>query len=183
MMDIIEQKKALRKEILILKRGFTDLEKKAESQSVISQLELDPDFLTASVIFAFWPLNDEVDLKPLLNKWGETKKILLPKIVGKSLVLIEYKGEAFLKPELHFGILEPIGVPFTNLESINLVIVPGLAFDAQGYRLGRGGGYYDKLLPNLVNAKKIGVGFSFQNVLEIPCHPHDIKVDKIITGA
>lgn len=183
MMDITDQKKALRKEISILKKGLTEFEKKAESLSVINQLESDTDFLAASVILAFWPLDDEVDLKPLLNKWEETKKILLPKIVGKSLVLLEFKGEALLKSEPHFGILEPIGSPFINLESINLVIVPGLAFDALGHRLGRGGGYYDKLLPNLVNAKKIGVGFSCQNFLNIPNASHDIKVDKIIIGA
>lgn len=150
-----------------------------ESQSVIAQLESDKDFESASVLLAYWPLDDELNLRPLINKWRDAKRILLPRIVGKQLVLIEFKGEETLVSEHRFGIMEPTGPSFIEYEKIELVLVPGMAFDAQGFRLGRGGGYYDRLLPRLCRARKIGVGFSFQLVSKVPCEPHDEVLDKV----
>lgn len=181
-MKLVEEKKKMRREIMQLKSKMTVEEKERESRIVCNQIEADKDFQGATCIMAYWSLPDEVDVRPLIRKWSDIKLFLLPKIVNKQLILIEYKGEDFLKPEPFFGILEPDGPPFTHVEKINLVIVPGMAFDAKGFRLGRGGGYYDRTLPKLVNAVKIGVGFSFQMVSSVPFEPHDEVLDKVIVG-
>ena len=78
-----------------------------------------------------------------------------------------------------YNIIEPIGTPIPASE-IDLIIVPGVAFDKSGNRLGRGKGFYDRLLHNL-SAIKIGVGYDFQLIEKINTEPHDIAMDAIIT--
>lgn len=181
-MKPVEEKKKMRREIMQLKSKMTVEEKEHESRIVCNLIEADKDFQSAACILAYWSLPDEVDVRPLIRKWSDSKIFLLPKIVNKQLILLEYRGEAYMKPEPFFGILEPDGPPFTQFDKINLVIVPGLAFDAEGFRLGRGGGYYDRTLPKLAQAVKIGVGFSFQMVSRVPFEPHDAAMDKVIIG-
>ncbi len=179
-MSIIEEKRRLRKEINMLKSVMQSGDKERECRNVIAQLESDADFKMASVVLAYWSLDDELDVRPLIKKWAGIKKFLLPKIIGKELELIEFKGEEQMVKEPRFGILEPIGKPFTDYGKIDLVIVPGIAFDKQGFRIGHGGGFYDRLLPRLYKAKKIGVGFSFQLVSKVPCEAHDELLDKLV---
>ena len=76
---------------------------------------------------------------------------------------------------------EPTGALFTDYATIDLVIVPGVAFDRDGNRLGRGKGYYDRLLPRIPSAYKVGICFPFQIVEEVPAEPFDIRMDEIIT--
>ena len=80
-----------------------------------------------------------------------------------------------------YGIEEPTGALFTDYATIDLVIVPGVAFDRDGNRLGRGKGYYDRLLPRIPSAYKVGICFPFQIVEEVPAEPFDIRMDEIIT--
>ena len=79
--------------------------------------------------------------------------------------------------------MEPQGKDFTELEKIDLAIIPGMAFDKEGNRLGRGKGYYDRLLQQLRDCTiyKIGICFDFQFLDHIPTEPHDIPVDEVIT--
>ena len=79
-----------------------------------------------------------------------------------------------------FDIMEPVGEPFERYEDIDLAVVPGMAFDSQNNRLGRGKGYYDRMLPRLTKAYKIGVCFDFQRLPGIPADEHDCKVDEVI---
>ena len=84
--------------------------------------------------------------------------------------------------------MEPIGEPFTDYAQIDVCLVPGVAFDAAGHRLGRGRGYYDRFLSKLYSPShfpalsplKIGVCFPFQRVAEVPSEPHDILMDEVI---
>jgi len=87
-----------------------------------------------------------------------------------------------MKKGQSFGILEPEGESFTELQDIDLIIVPGVAFDKNNNRLGRGKAYYDKLL-NYVNCHKYGVCFDFQLVPNVPADQHDVKMDKVITDS
>ena len=73
------------------------------------------------------------------------------------------------------------GALFTDYATIDLVIVPGVAFDRDGNRLGRGKGYYDRLLPRIPSAYKVGICFPFQIIEEVPAEPFDIRMDEIIT--
>lgn len=139
------------------------------------------ELLTAnSVILAFYPLNDEVDITPLLHALiGEQKTVLLPAIVSPTeMILREYTGDDDLQRG-PLGTMEPTGRAFSSYDKIGAALIPGVAFTPQGRRLGRGKGYYDRLLPLLRNAYKIGVCFPYQVVKHIPCEAHDIPVDYV----
>lgn len=101
--------------------------------------------------------------------------------MGNDLELRRYTGPADLTVGA-FGIEEPTGEPFTHYDEIDLAVIPGVAFDAKGHRLGRGRGYYDRLLPRLTAARKLGICFPFQLVDEVPAEPLDIDMDEVITS-
>jgi 5,10-methenyltetrahydrofolate synthetase len=78
-----------------------------------------------------------------------------------------------------FHILEPIGEQFADYEKIDVALVPGMAFDAAGHRLGRGKGYYDRFLAAHPHLYKIGVCFPFQHVAEVPVNEYDVCMDEV----
>lgn len=106
--------------------------------------------------------------------------MLLPTVTGNDLTLHRYEGDTSLATGTSFGILESIGSLFTDYASIDLAIIPGMAFTPQGDRLGRGRGYYDRLLPRL-SCPLVGLAFPFQILDTIPCEPHDIRMNQVIT--
>ena len=111
------------------------------------------------------------------------KKVLLPEVIdGENMVIREYTGKHDLK-EGAFHIMEPIGslFPEEKYQEIHLAIIPGMAFDQQGNRLGRGKGYYDRFLQKIPQVYKIGICFPFQLVDEIPTEETDIKMDAIMS--
>lgn len=125
-------------------------------------------------------LKDEVDTHAFIRKWSREKRILLPVVTGDDLELRLYTGPEDLTVGA-YGIEEPTGARFTDYAAIGLIVVPGVAFDRDGNRLGRGKGYYDRLLPRIPSAYKIGICFPFQLVDEVPAEPFDIRMDEIIT--
>ena len=135
-------------------------------------------------IMAYWPLPDEVDIRPLLE-WlvTEGKTVLLPKVTGsETMELRRYTSSADLQ-EGAFHIMEPIGEPFTDYEKIDVALIPGMAFDAAGHRLGRGRGYYDRFLTahfspltSHLSPLLIGVCFPFQRVPAVPVEDHDVVI-------
>ena len=137
-----------------------------------------PQWQQARTILLYHALPDEPDLQTL---YDDNRQLLLPVVVGDDLVLRHYQGDASLQ-EGAFHILEPTGEDFPQerYDEIDLVLVPGMAFDSEGHRLGRGRGYYDRLLPRLTKAYKVGVCFPFQLVPCVPAEPHDIAVTEII---
>ena len=138
--------------------------------------------LSPLTIMAYWPLPDEVDLHPLLNKLvAEGHTVLLPKVIdNETMELRRYTSYVDLA-EGAFHILEPIGEQFTDYEKIDVALVPGMAFDAAGQRLGRGKGYYDRFLAAHPHLYKIGVCFPFQRVPEVPVDEHDVSMDEVIS--
>lgn len=127
----------------------------------------------------YYSLKDEVQTHDFIDNWSNQKIILLPVVIKDDIELRLYTGKEHLA-EGAFHIGEPIGEAYTSYDSIDLVIVPGVAFDENGNRLGRGKGYYDRLLPH-IKATKIGICFPFQLLKKIPTEPFDKKMDKIIT--
>ena len=139
------------------------------------------------VVMAFWPLPDEVDVRPLIDRLvAEGRTVVLPKVTGdKTMELRRYTSQADLS-EGAFHILEPVGEPFVDYEQIDVALVPGVAFDAAGHRLGRGRGYYDRFLaehlaprPSPLAPRLIGVCFPFQRVAVVPVDAHDVVLDQI----
>jgi 5-formyltetrahydrofolate cyclo-ligase len=171
----------LRRQIQQIKRQFTPQQLEELSLLVISSLR--PLLAEAQTIMAYYSLPDEVNTHALIDELvAEGKTVLLPKVTGAdTMELRRYTGRADLQ-EGAYHILQPVGEPFTDLSAIDLILVPGLAFDAAGHRLGRGRGYYDRFLhsKNRPYCVKIGVCFDFQKVDEVPVDAHDIAMDKVV---
>ena len=177
MMNKIE----FRKYIKQIKKNISEEEKLQESLFVFQQLENDSLFLNSQNILIYWALNDEVQTSQFINKWSDKKQFILPVINGDLLDFKCYKGIDSLKSESSFGIMQPEGDLFLDHDKIQLIVIPGVAFDKNGNRLGRGKGFYDKFLKSS-KAMKIGVCFSFQYFDEVPFEEHDVKMDKVIVG-
>ena len=168
----------LRRQMRDRKRQFTRRQLEELSLPVVARLR--PLLREASVVLAYYSLPDEVCTHDLLGELvAAGKTVLLPRVVDDTtLALCRYSGEADLR-EGAFHILEPVGERFTDLSLIDTVLVPGMAFDGRGHRLGRGKGYYDRLLSGLV-CRKIGVCFDFQKVAEVPVDAYDVAVDIVV---
>ena len=174
-------KRELRQQIRTQKRRLSAAELAVMSEDICSKVLALASWQEAGTLLLYYPLPDEVDVRLLIKDAFESgKKVLLPVVKGDELELHLYEGEASLK-EGAFGIMEPTGPLFAPIhyDEIELAIIPGMAFDSAGHRLGRGKGYYDRLLPNLRDAKLIGVCFPFQFLEEVPAEAHDISVCKV----
>ena len=115
-----------------------------------------------------------------LAKWNAGKTVLLPKVTGDETMTIHRYTSPDDMAEGAFHIMEPTTAAFTDLAQIDTVLVPGVAFDAAGHRLGRGRGYYDRFLATCPPVKKVGICFPFQRVAEVPFEGHDIVMDEVI---
>ena len=133
-------------------------------------------------ILLYHSLPDEVCTHTLIRHLADQGKIiLLPTVVGNELTLHRYEGEQALAASNAYGIQESLGTLHSDLAAIDLAIIPGMAFTPQGDRLGRGRGYYDRLLPQL-RCPLISIAFPFQILTHIPTEPHDIRMTEVITS-
>ncbi|HZJ73899.1 MAG TPA: 5-formyltetrahydrofolate cyclo-ligase [Perlabentimonas sp.] len=179
-MNISDQKTALRKHIRNLKRQANAEEMLRDSESIFSKIESLDAFKRAKTVLAYWSMPDEVCTHQFVTKWYKKKDILLPLVVDDILQLKFFTGMETMVVGPSFGILEPQnGANYKN-EPIDFAIIPGVAFDASGNRMGRGKGYYDKLLNKNV-ILKVGVCFNFQLVDKIPTDSFDIPMDMVVT--
>ncbi len=176
-----EQKKILRQTIRTAKKAVPFREKLVRSASIMQEVENLDVFRDATVVLLYWSMDDEVQTHDFVEKWYKGKTILLPCVDGDTLRLRRYTGANSMHAGEQFGIAEPIGDEFTDLDKIDVIIVPGVAFDHAGHRMGRGRGFYDRLLRTTPQAFKIGVAFDFQMVPLVPTEPHDVKMDKVIS--
>jgi len=142
---------------------------------------------TDAQLAAFYmPISDEVDIVPLIRWWQQRGlPVALPRTLTQEKRL-EFRGVSRLETDLQpgaFGILEPkASCPLVSPEEIDLIVVPGLAFDECCNRLGRGLGYYDRALKNLPQRTlKIALAFERQIVQRIPVKPNDVPMDAVIT--
>lgn len=178
---IMDEKKALRIEIRQLKRACPLEERRRKSLSVWEAVERDEVFQQAETVLAYWSMDDEVYTHDFVNKWAGSKTLLLPCVKGDELELRYFDGEERLQPGEGYAIPEPVGELFADWGKIDLILVPGVAFDKSGNRLGRGKGYYDKVLKQ-TGAYKLGVCFDFQLVECVPVEPHDVKMDRVVAS-
>ena len=173
-----DSKPLIRKAVKERVAAMSETDKQTEADVLFSYLENSELVRNSKKILLYHPMTDEIDVMKAVRKWAETKEIYLPAIEGDDIVIRQYKSEQDLKIG-KYGILEPVGAVLDNPEEINLVIVPGRAFDIRGYRLGRGKGYYDRLLPKM-RAIKIGVCFDCQYIFRVPAEEHDIPMDYVV---
>lgn len=176
-------KQEIRKKIKQIKRQFSESQLKELSLPIIKKLFLSPTIQKANTIGLYYSLPDEVDTHDLIDiLLQKGKKIILPKVIDDSNIeMREYSNSKDMEVG-SYHIQEPIGKNFEDYSSIDVIIVPGVAFDNQGNRLGRGKGYYDRFLKKIPATKKIGICFDFQMIEQIPTEKNDIPMDDIITN-
>ena len=178
-------KKELRRYIREQKRHFTPQQLGEMSLDIMSSLLSNSHIQKADTILMYHSLPDEVDTHSALDQLlAMGKKVLLPKVVsGTEMTIHEYTGRDSLQPSEPYGILEPTTpeLSIVNCQLSIVIVVPGMAFDKHGHRLGRGKGYYDRFLSRIPNIYKIGVCFPFQLIDKVPSEPTDILVDEVLT--
>jgi 5-formyltetrahydrofolate cyclo-ligase len=175
----INDKKSARKYVKnILKSIDQDLAYK-KADNLWFAISRHPKFIHAEVVMAYWSFDHELPSHDFVMDADKIKLIILPRVNDTDIEPVFYKGTSHMFPN-KYGIMEPVGPRYPLLDKIELVIVPGLAFDVDGHRLGRGLGYYDRFLSKLPNAYTIGVAFEEQVYEWIPYDENDVKVDELI---
>ncbi len=179
---IIEKKKEFRHYIKTLKNQQNRESLISASEKIIQNLQSLDCFKKANSVLSYWSMDDEVGTHNFNLSFVNEKKIYLPSIQGDMLLIKRFTGLSDLVPIGKYQIPEPIGAPLEDINSIDLIIVPGVAFDRQLNRLGRGKGYYDKLL-NDNQITKVGICFDFQLFNTIPYNLDDVKMTKIVSAS
>lgn len=178
----IQDKRSLREYFKKLRKDLSEEEWRRKSD-VITLNFLSSPFYHNFIKFGFYyPVNREVDIRPALVKAISEKEVYLPRtdVVNKRLTfhrvidIIDLTSGGFGVPEPHSE------CPQIDTNALEVILVPGVAFDRNKGRLGYGGGFYDRVLSGY-RGIKIGIAFSFQIVDEIPLDEHDVRMDFIIT--
>ncbi len=175
----MEEKKETRKDVREKIKNLYGWEKDYYGKKILTSLETEKIFQEAKNILLFWSLPDEIPTHDFIIKWSKEKNIYLPVVIGDDSEIRLFTNPDKMETGA-FNIAEPVGKRFSNYEEIDLIIVPGMAFDLNGNRIGRGKGYYDKLLKHF-SCPKIAICFSCQIYPSVPHEEWDQKVDKIIT--
>ncbi|MGN1318761.1 MAG: 5-formyltetrahydrofolate cyclo-ligase [Lachnospirales bacterium] len=175
-------KKELRKKYKALRDKYNSMEK---SEIVANKFLSSSYYKDCKSVFTFLSFGSEIDTYKIVKKALEDEKMVaLPYMTGKphEMVFIKINSLYELKKN-KIGILEP----YYNEENIvksdkdTIIIVPGLVFDLEGYRIGYGGGYYDKYLSENSYMLSVGLAFDFQLVDAIAFDEYDVKTDVVIT--
>ncbi|MFH1615607.1 MAG: 5-formyltetrahydrofolate cyclo-ligase [Planctomycetota bacterium] len=184
-MDVNAEKIKLRQDLKCRMLTLTPQQRTEKSQKAFHNLINTPQFQDAQVIMIYLALPHEVDTAPIiLHAWQENKVVAVPKMSWQQRHMIPvriHSLETGLTHDEH-NLQSPVaGVPVA-LEEIELVIAPGLGFDKNGNRLGRGGAHYDMFFANTrLTAARCGLAFEEQIVTSIPAARHDKLVDFLVT--
>ena len=173
--DLTEAKRRLRAEAMARRAGCDPASGRALAAHVLA--ERAPR--AGAVVSGFWPIGSEIDVRPLLLMLCERgHKIALPVTPrrGEALRFRLWTPGEVLHPE-RFGTLRSAG----SLVTPDFLLVPLLAFDRRGHRLGYGAGYYDRTLAALPGAFALGCAYAVQEVPDVPAEPHDMRLDAVAT--
>lgn len=178
-MEIREQKKYLRKEFLLRRRT---LENRLERDQRILERILHTDwYAQAQSIYTYVSYRAEVDTKKLIQQaWKDGKNVAVPKVCGEIINFYQIYSMDELEPGIK-GILEPMEHCPLREEQDAVIIVPGAVFDLERYRIGYGGGFYDRYLETHPNYRSVALAYECQFVDSVPRQPWDRKLDCIIT--
>ena len=187
MEDIRVAKKELRTAMKTLLRAVPQDDAERASRNVLTKLECLEQWKKSDIVLAFLSMDDEIDTVPILRRVLEQGKMLaVPKVAGDDLVFYQITDIKKDTAPGAFGILEPVpGLPEMNIKTLSgrhsVALVPGLAFDKENFRLGRGKGFYDRFLASAGDSVyKVGIGYSFQLVERVPKEEHDSQLDLLI---
>ncbi len=173
-------KKALRKAITEQKRLLTDAQINAASERLLEQLVRHPLYRAATSIYGYLSYNQEVRTEPILRRAeADGKRVAVPKIFGDEMRFLRLDWAKVAAG--YRGIPEPTDGEIAN-DTDALVLMPGLAFDPQGHRLGYGGGFYDRFL-SAEPHPTIALCYNFQLLDLLETEAHDIPVDAVLSAS
>ncbi len=179
-MNLKETKKQLRQKLIQEREKLSKLDYINNSKKICKNLQKYPLFKQSKTILAYFSIRQEPDLTSLVSinhNWG------FPRCVKKSLIWHSWRPKDPLIPG-KYGILEPsANAPILTPETVDLILVPAVACDYNGYRLGYGGGYYDRLInsPQWSSIPTVGIIFEFALFPQLPCEPWDQQLQAICT--
>jgi 5-formyltetrahydrofolate cyclo-ligase len=183
MAEVSEQKQQLRRACRQIRKELGEAARRQASLAICGWIEAWPVFQRSSVILTYMPIRDEADLTPLLER-QEQKRWVLPRIIPEEnhrMVFHSYQAGRLIRHP--FGMAEPApDLPVIPANEVQLALVPGLAFDRMGRRLGYGGGYFDRFLRDFTGAS-LGVIFQALLLNQLPYGEHDVPVAWVVTEA
>ena len=188
-MTIFDDKKALRRKILDERKNINIVKKEDMDNKILDKLYESEYYRKSKKIFIYISYDSEINTKGIINKALEdNKKVYVPRTEFKNRLMdaVEIMSLDNLV-ESDFGILEPsIKEPYIDPNELDLIVVPGVAFDKQGGRMGYGAGFYDRYFKkisedNIKKVMKVALAYEFQTLEKVPMNDHDIPVDCIIT--
>lgn len=175
-------KQEIRKEIASRRKALDHHWVEDTSAQIILNFQSLEAFQSAKTVALYMAIGGEVDLDPLFPEcWKSGKHTCVP--VFNAAAGIYEMAEITSETDFitgHYGIREPVSPALCSMDKIDLIAVPGMAFDRKGRRLGRGGGYYDRLLAGY-SGVSAALAFDFQILPAIPAEPHDRPVDTLVT--
>ena len=176
-------KHLVRKRLLKKRRKQAPSLAQDKNEQIAGRVATLPEFKKAKTLLLYAPIYGEVETKGVFHEALKRKKtVALPKVNGEKLEARQVKEWGTLEKGA-FGVNEPTGrQKLLPAEKLDVVFVPGIAFDEEGYRLGYGKGFYDRFLREKArNAKRVGLAYEFQVVKRLPRESHDEKVDVLVT--
>lgn len=183
-MNLIDEKRILRGTMLAWRGTLTETDRRAAAAGLLAMFQREQPFETPAVVSGFWPIKEEIDIRPLMIElFNQGCQLALPVVQGKGqrLLFRAWRPGDPLEAGV-FGTLQPS--PKREVIEPEALLVPLLACDEDGWRLGYGGGFYDRTLADLRakgRAIAVGVGFGAQLIPEIPHGPQDQRLDWLLT--
>lgn len=176
-------KPSLRRQLRTLSRErLTESLRLQGSASIIAQLRAHPLWQAAQHVGLYSALPDEPNLRPLIDEVAGTKHLYLPRVLDdETMDFFAFSGWQTLEQSGSFGIYEPrLKEGAVHPRTLDLLIIPALAYDQAGYRLGRGKGYYDRYLLRAQHAHRLGVTFALHPIEQLPYDPWDVPVEDVL---
>ena len=173
-------KKELRRTIRDRKRAMTEEEITQRSARLGALFAQSDAYKAAKTIYGYLPYNQEVRTVPMLEQaLRDGKRVAVPKVYGEEMKFL-YLGDLTQVAKGYAGIPEPIADEPVADDKTALVLMPGLAFDPEGHRIGYGGGFYDKFLAAEPDHPTLALCYEFQMLPKLDTEEHDIPVDTVL---
>jgi len=175
------RKRAVRRAAIERRDLLSVQERSDKSERIVEGVLSLPEVEAAGTVMAFWSFGSEVETSALIERLHQAgKRVVLPRIAEGEIAAVAYApGDPVTATS--FGAMEPAGADVVTAEDVDVVIVPGVAFDRRGGRVGYGGGFYDRLFSRAPAVPAVAVAFAVQLVDEVPQGRSDRRVDAIIT--
>jgi 5-formyltetrahydrofolate cyclo-ligase len=175
------RKRALRRAAIERRDLLSASERSAKSEEIVERVLALPEVGAARTVMAFWSFGSEVQTAALIERLREAgKRVVLPRVQEEEIAAVAYEpGDPVAATS--FGAMEPAEGDLVPAEDVDVVIVPGVAFDRRGGRVGYGGGFYDRFFSRAQAAPAVAVAFAVQLVDAVPQGRSDARVDAIVT--